>query len=179
MDVRKDCNHSPSQLFVPSCCYIVTAGTYRKAHLFDTPSKRDIVLQHLMTEAHRFGWELQAWAVLANHYHFVATAPTNPESLSKFLRSLHSKTAIETNRIDGSPGRKVWWQFWDTCITDERSYFARLHYVHQNPARHGLVEKAEDYQWCSMRWFLREGDNALRNTVFSFKIDKVVVRDDF
>ena len=63
-------------------------------------------------------------------------------SLRDLVREIHSRTAIALNRHDATPGRKVWHNFWDTRLTHERSYFARLNYVHQNPVKHGLVTAA-------------------------------------
>jgi putative transposase len=34
------------------------------------------------------------------------------------------------------------YEFWDTRLTFEKSWFARLNYVHQNPVKHGLVPVA-------------------------------------
>jgi len=171
--------HAPAHLFVPNSAYIVTAGTYHKAMLFDTAEKRDFLLQSLFKEAERWEWGLQAWAVMANHYHFVAHAPEAAETLKRLITSLHSKTAIWLNKKDGAPGRKVWFQYWDTCLTYQRSYLARLNYVHHNPVKHGLVTDAAEYPWCSMAWFEEKARAGFRKTVLSFKYDRVNVRDDF
>ena len=64
--------------------------------------------------ARDFGWRLEAWAVFSNHYHFVAHSPEGQESaggLSRMLGLLHEKTAKWVNRLDGTPGRKVWHNF--------------------------------------------------------------------
>ena len=92
----------------------------------------------------------------SNHYHFVAQSPRDSEdasSLSQMLGLLHARTAGWINRLDGEPKRKVWHNFWDTKLTYEKSYLARLNYVHQNAIKHGLVPVANQYQWCSARWF--------------------------
>jgi len=75
----------------------------------------------------------------ANHYHFVALIPEAP-TFRRLIRHLHTLTATEANRFDNSQGRKVWFQYWDTELTFEKSYLARLSYVHQNPveARPGV-----------------------------------------
>jgi len=43
-----------------------------QTNLFDTPEKRDLLECHLLTLAKQFNWQLEAWAVFANHYHIVA-----------------------------------------------------------------------------------------------------------
>ncbi len=171
--------HAPAHLFVANTAYLVTAGTHGKALLFDTPAKLDFLLSSLFTEASRLGWELQAWAVMANHYHFIGVSPETPGTLRELTRSLHSKTARWLNQQDEMPGRKVWFQYWDTCLTYERSYLARLIYVHQNAVKHGLVRQAEEYRWCSMAWFARQSGTGFYRTVRSFKTDGLRVRDDY
>ena len=100
-----------------------------------------------------FGWELQAWAILRNHYYFVATAPSvergGPTTLSRLLGKLHMLSAKELNRQDGTPGRRVWAQYWDSHITFQTSHLARLRYVHENAVHHGLASMATTYRWCS------------------------------
>lgn len=171
--------HSPSHCFVPGQAYIVTARAYRKAPVFASPERRTLLLSTLFEQAEQFQWSLQAWAVLPNHYHFVAHAPEDARSLKRMIQALHSFTARAVNAEDRTSGRKVWYQYRDTCITNERSYFARLHYVHCNPVKHGLVAAAENYPWCSMSWFLREADSGFRRTVLSFKCDDISIDDDF
>jgi putative transposase len=124
---------------------MVTAGTYRKEDLFRTPERLTILQDHLLSLAPAYGWQLQAWAVFSNHYHFVALSPGDANSLRSLVRHLHSITARQVNSLDHTPGRKVWFEYWDTHLTYERSYLARLNYVHQNPVRHGLVTTAADY----------------------------------
>ena len=177
--VYREWAHAPSHLFSPGAVYMVTAGTYQKTLLFDTHEKRHLLVQSLFAEAEYWGWGLQAWAIMSNHYHFVALAPEESETLKRMITSLHSKTAIWLNKLDDSPGRKVWFQYWDTCLTYQHAYLARLNYVHNNPVKHGLVENADKYRWCSMDWFKRNAENGFRRTVFSFKHDRITVKDDF
>jgi putative transposase len=121
---------------------------------------------------------LQAWAVFPNHYHFVAQVP-QAQNLKRFARHLHSTTAIAMNREDNLPGRKVWFQYWESHITFQRSYLVRLNYVHQNPVRHGIVRLASAYPWCSAAWFERKANPAFFKTVISFPSDKLDIPDDF
>ncbi|MDP1880920.1 MAG: hypothetical protein Q8K60_08275 [Parachlamydiaceae bacterium] len=84
-------------------------------------------------------------AVLSNHYHFIANSPEDPSNLSAFLSNLHVTTSKYINAKDNAPNRKVWRQYWDSHITFQYSYFARLNYVNQNPVHHGLVKLATHY----------------------------------
>jgi len=81
--------------------------------------------------------------------------------------------------LDGARGRKVWYNFWETKLTYEKSLLARLNYVHQNAVKHGLVPEANQYPWCSAAWFERTATPAQVKTVYSFKTDRIRVIDDF
>jgi len=81
--------------------------------------------------------------------------------------------------MDDKIGRSVWFNFWDTKLTYERSYLTRLNYVHQNPVKHGLVNVAHQYRWSSAAWFERTAPPAMVKTVYGFKIDKLNIADDY
>ena len=174
-----DWPHAPVHRLSETGAYMITGATYQKAHHLRTAQRLDLVRDSLLAAANEFGWLLQAWAVMSNHYHFVAISPARPESLRDFVSKLHAQTARRINELDAAPGRRVWYQFWDSHITYERSYFARLKYVHENPVHHGLVAAAVNYRWCSAAWFEREADSAFRKTVASFKTDQISVFDSF
>ena len=132
--------------------------------------------------ASNHGWRLEAWAVFANHYHFVAHAPLTglgAAGLSDMLGQLHCRTAGWINRLDGDLGRQVWFNYRETRLTFQRSYLARSNYVHQNPVKHGLVPAANLYPWCSARWFEREASPAMVRSIYRFRIDSVRVPDAF
>jgi putative transposase len=100
-------------------------------------------------------------------------------NLGTYLKHLHADTARELNRLDQREGRQVWHNFRETKLTYEKSYLARLNYVHQNPVKHGRVLVANQYRWCSAAWFERVATPAQVQTIYSFKIDQVKVDDDF
>ncbi len=133
----------------------------------------------LLAIADKHAGRLEAWSVFPNHYHFIAHAPVDAGTLVIFLRELHSRTAVALNRQDGTRGRKVWHNYWDTQLTHEASYLARLHYVHQNPVKHGVAVIANQYPWCSAAWFERTATPAQVKTIYSFKTDRIHIQDDF
>lgn len=174
--------HAPIHQLSDSGTYFITAGTYRKVHHFRGSDRLQVLHRGLLTVARDFGWHIEAWAVLSNHYHFVAHSPQREEgarSLSRMLSHLHEKTAKWVNRLDGAQGRQVWFNFRETKLTYEKSYLARLNYVHQNPVKHGLVSAANRYPWCSAAWFERTAQPAQVKTIYEFKIDRLNVYDDY
>src|SRR3954469_22321086 len=138
-------SHAPLHAPSSSGVYIVTCGTYLKRPLYHRPADLDLFQQQLFAVAKEHQLIVHAWCLLRNHYHLIIDAGTRP--LEAFFRHLHSIAAIELNRRHGTSGRKVWFQYRDTAITNERSYFTRFKYVQENAVHHEIVGNAMNYRW--------------------------------
>ena len=147
--------------------------------MFRDGKKLRMLHNALLTIVEKHGWRLEAWAVFQNHYHFIAAAPADAGTLAILIRELHSRTAIALNRVDAMQDRKVWHNYWDTQLTHQVSYLARLNYVHRNAVKHGLVAAAADYPWCSAAWFESTSSSAQVKTIYALKTDRIRVHDDF
>ena len=158
---------------------MVTSGTYRKFHHFGGRDRLEVLHRGLLAVAAEFEWRLEAWAVFSNHYHFVGHSPADPATLTPMLAKLHERTAKWINGLDQQPGRKVWHNFRETLLTHEKSYLARLHYVHRNAVKHGLTLTPDAYPWCSAGWFERTATPAQVNTIYSFPTERLKVFDDY
>jgi len=179
LSLKKDWPHAPVHRVDSRGVYMITAATLHKQKLFASAQQLDLLESELLSLAKKYEWHLHAWAVFANHYHFVARTENETPRLSEFLSHLHTSTARELSRMDTVVGREVWYNFWDTKLTYERSHLARLNYVHQNPVKHGLVAVADQYPWCSAEWFERTAAPAVVKTIYGFKIDKLNIADDY
>ena len=172
--------HAPLHRLDSGGVYFVTTGTYQKQHHFRDPLRLDVLQRGLLTVASEFNWQLEAWCVLSNHYHFVARSPSeHAETLTPMLRKLHRTLALWVNTLDNVSGRKVWHNFRETRLTYEQSYFARLHYTHANAVHHGLAVVSNQYPWCSASWFERTATPAQVKTIYAMKTDSLKVADDF
>ncbi len=174
--------HAPAHHLSGRGTYFLTASTYQKEHHFRGAKRLGVLHRGLLTVAEKFGWRLEAWAVFSNHYHFIGHSPDKAEdasSLSDMLSVLHVKTAVWVNKLDDAPGRQVWFNFRETKLTHQRSYLARLNYVHQNPVKHKLVPVANLYPWCSAGWFERTASAAMVKSIYRFKTDRISLTDDF
>ena len=172
--------HAPTHRLCEGGTFFVTVGTYRKELIFLEPERRDAVQRGLLAYAEKFGWHLEAWCVMANHYHFVGhSPPAGAESLSPMLRDLHTILALWVNKLDNTPERKVWHNFYETRMTFETAYLARLHYTHANAVKHGLAKTPNEYPYCSAGWFERTATPAQVKTIYGFKLDRVAVYDEY
>ncbi|MGV3617556.1 MAG: REP-associated tyrosine transposase [Fimbriimonas sp.] len=173
-----DWPHAPIHRLEEAGAFIVTAGTYNKAHTFREPERTAFLHDSLLEAADEHGWRLQAWAVFSNHYHFIGISE-RADTLPHLVRDLHTRTSKWANERDETPKRKVWFNYWETHLTFPKRYLARLNYVMQNPVRHGLVRVASDYPFCSAAWFERAASASFAKEVRAFKIDRISLSDDF
>ena len=179
MPPTKDWPHAPIHRLGSHGIYMVTGATLHKEHFFTTSEKLDLLERELLTLAKQYQWQLEAWAVFVNHYHLIARGSPDAARLDAYLKHLHSNTARQLNQLDQAVGRQVWYNFWDSKLSFQRSYLARLNYVHQNPVKHGLVRVANQYPWCSAAWFERTAPPSAVKTIYGFKIDKLRIADDY
>ena len=73
----------------------------------------------------------------------------NPEWLPKIIRRRGKKT------------ERLFWQSGggnDRNITEPSTLMKMMDYIHMNPVRRGLVERAEEWNWSSASWFLGKTD---------------------
>ena len=75
MSLIKDWPHAPIHRLDSSGIYMVTGATVHKTHFFTTAEKLTLVEEELLTLSKVHKWQLEAWAVFVNHYHFVARGP--------------------------------------------------------------------------------------------------------
>lgn len=171
--------HSPSHFFLETGTYMITGSTLHKQHFFTQPNELDLLQETLFELAEKYGFHLQAWALFSNHYHLMLQTSDDPKCLRKFITHLHASSARSLNLLQNQIGRKVWFQYWDTRITFEKSYLARLNYIMQNPVKHKLVKDSNDYPWCSIHWFSTNASEPRKKSIFSFKTDTIQVADDY
>ncbi len=157
-DLFKTSPHSPPNLFRPGVVYMMTGAIYKKYRLMQLPARKAELRDAFLKASELYRWQVIAWAVLDNHFHILAGAPEGgAANLPSFIGSFHKWTARHWNSTDQSPGRRVWHNYWDTCIRTERDFLSGLKYVLWNPVKHGLVETTQDYPFsnyedCMQSW---------------------------
>jgi len=92
---------------------------------------------------------------------------------------LHGVTSHDLNALEGVTGRQVWFNFWDTKLTRQHGYLARLNYVHQNAVKHGLVRWRINIRGARRRGLSGVASATQVKTIYGFKIDRVKVYEDF
>ena len=136
-----------------------TAGTVfhvlnrgvRRLRLFDQPSDYEAFLRTLAEARARVDLRLLAYCVMPNHYHLVVW-PSEDGQMSTFMwwfQTTHSKRWHGFRRSHGT-GSVYQGRFHAFAVQSDRHFLTVCRYVERNALRAGLVERAEDWRWCSL-----------------------------
>src|SRR3989337_317891 len=180
IEIYKTDAHTPPHLYRAGAKYFITAATFRKMRLFDDKAKERLFAS-LLKSCEKHGWKLEDWVILDNHYHIMLTAPEDKINLSKFVAEYHRFTAlfIKKNKPEAASLPRIFNNYWDTCISYERSYYARLNYIYYNPVKHGYTQKAEDYEWGSFYIRCRDNRAYIERLQIEFPFDEVDIGDNY
>lgn len=125
--------------------------------LFRTSADRRSFLGIATMLDDRYGVELVAYVLMGNHYHLIVRSREGRVSVAmQYLDGQFARHFNARHQRDGSlfKGR------FDSNRIDSDAYLIQAGaYVHLNPVQAGLVDRAIDYPWSSLR-FLVGGDRS-------------------
>lgn len=162
--------HHPPHWFEDNTWYALTACTFSRATLFNTDAKKTLFRDQLRDLVADLHWSLAAWVLLDNHYHLLIK-PERALMIPHFIKQLHGSTSHAINKIDEVSGRRVWQNYWDTCMRNERGYWMRFNYIHHNSVKHGYAPSMLEYQFSSYGYYLQKwGEDTVADTFSSYPI---------
>lgn len=100
----------------------------------------------------RIPMRILAWCLMPNHWHLVLW-PRQDGELSAYLRlvTLTHTQRWHANRASAGTGHLYQGRFKSFAVQDDAHFLAVCRYVEANAMRGGLVLRAEDWRWCSLR----------------------------
>ena len=132
---------------------------YNRAELgqpiFENDAAKQVLMETILAVAHRFAWQLHAYAIMTNHFHLVVTTPRG--NLSEGMHALQSAFANKHKAFRGSVGHVFQSRFGCAHYPSGPLTARKIDYVHLNPVRVGIVslEELGDYRWTSYRLIRR------------------------
>ncbi len=178
--IYKTYKHNPPHLFRPNAKYFITGATYQKKHYLESDEAKAKTIEYMFKSFEHFGWTIEDWILLNNHYHLMADAPEKAETLGQVINNFHKYSAlwIKKNLFPEITNEKIWHNYWDTCITYEKSYFSRINYIWFNAVKHQYVEDAKDWKFGSFYYRFKNLEN-VKEIVEQYPYDRLNVEDDF
>lgn len=178
-EILKKYKHNPPHLFLDETYYMITTGTYKKIHHLKRDEDKKLLFEIITEFCDEFEWRLEEWVILNNHYHLMAKSRKGTD-LPKLFGKIHRRSAYLLKRKNKVSALRFWWNYWDTCVRDERDFYSRINYIFCNPVKHGYVTNIEDYVWSSFRDFLRKnGSEMIRRQFQKYRFENLKVEDDF
>src|SRR6266404_10004524 len=117
------------------------------------------------------GFAIYAYVLMRDHFHAITDSILKPSKVIQYLNGIISRRVIDhlkvhghnaslqkLRRESGTRGHK--YSLWDHHsnafpIFGEDMLMQKVNYIHQNPVRARLVERAQDYRWSSVRIWKR------------------------
>ena len=145
--------------------HIMLRGINRQ-QIFEDDEDRQRFLQTLLTYKAQCGYTIYAYCLMGNHIHLL-------------LNEGKEEVSLVLKRIAGS---YVYWYNWKYCrsgplfqdryksepVEDDAYFLMVLRYIHQNPVKAGICQRAEDHAYSSMQEYMSEGK--LVDTAFALSM---------
>ncbi|MGH9747720.1 MAG: REP-associated tyrosine transposase, partial [Candidatus Acidiferrales bacterium] len=142
---------------------------YRRLPFLRTARARNVFLIVLNDLRGRYQFAIVGYVVMPEHVHLLLSEPKkgDPSLVVQLLkqrvsRRLRSRTRAKTSARqlslwnDGSnSAHRSFWQrrFYDFNVWSRKKRTEKLHYMHMNPVKRGLVEDAKLWSWSSYRFY--------------------------
>jgi len=152
-------------------CFYLTSVAKDRLPVFRSEAIKAVACLAL-DEARRSGnCGLYAYVIMPDHFHLITDSSRQSSVILRFVNGITSRRVIDWLRQNnylssleklriGDRERRYRYSLWDhhpnvRILWNEEMLMERVHYTHQNPVRLGLVERAEDYRWSSVRCWNR------------------------
>ena len=138
----------PTRAMSPHGTYFVTFPTWQRRRLFVVESYARLFLKTLYGYKRQGRFQLHAFVVMPEHVHLLLTPAVDVtlERAMQFVKGGYS------HAVGVELGRKgeVWQRgFTDHRIRDAEDYAEHRNYIHENPVKRKLVERASQYRYSS------------------------------
>lgn len=150
--------------------YYITTVIYNRLRIFARPSFVIPLLDSLNFYRYTQGFKLLGYVIMPDHIHFIIwpSAKMDIGNLMRSFKEFTAKRIIQLAEVEGIADwvkafrqagaetrrskNKVWQDsYWDENVFTEDFLKQKLHYMHLNPVRAGLVSQPEDYPYSSHR----------------------------
>lgn len=149
--------------------YFFTQVTYQRQPWLCTDIARPILRAAFYKVRQKYPFVVDAIALLPDHIHCIWTLPPGDSDFSTRWRLIKSEVTrqgatqlqLQADRNESRQKRREsnLWQrrFWEHCIRDETDFIRHVDYIHYNPIKHGLCQRAADWQYSSFHRYVSQG----------------------
>jgi putative transposase len=147
------------RFYIPNATIFITCVTRKRYPYLKSKPDIDLFFGILekVNEIHPF--ELQAYVMLPDHFHWLMKVDESSGNFSKIMHSIKRNFTRNYKHSQNIQQPLTLWQrgFWDHVIRDEQDFGTHLDYIHWNPIKHGYVNKPEDWPYSSYKDWVKDG----------------------
>jgi len=143
--------------------HFITFSCYHRRRLLDHPLMRDVLASILNDRLRACAGICSGFVIMPDHVHSILWLP-EPDDLSRFMKAWKQTSSLKLNRMLRGllpnyaatfPSTDAFWQskYYPFNLYSESKAHEKLEYMHLNPVRAGLVQRAVDWRWSSARHF--------------------------
>lgn len=141
-----------ARVYYPGGVFHVISRCLNREHLISSEEHREHYLELLSDALSHTDARLLAYCLMSSHTHLVVQAGDEP--LARLMRPLLSGFAGWLNRRLGRSGPLFADRYRATLVDKDEYLLQLVRYVHNNPVRAGMVERAADSSWSSHRAYI-------------------------
>ncbi|OHB34879.1 MAG: transposase [Planctomycetes bacterium GWA2_40_7] len=150
----------------PGGCFFFTVVTYKRQPILTIPENISRLRKAFAHVKHKRQFEIDGIVVLPNHLHSIWQLPEDDDDFAtrwRLIKHFFSKSYLSIEKIQNrsrqSKNEKTVWQrrYWEHLIRGENDWQRHMDYIHYNPVKHGLVERACDWPYSSFERAVEQG----------------------
>ena len=130
--------------------HVIQRGNNRE-YIFDKEADKSFLLNDIIYKQNDLGFRLMGYIIMDNHFHILLQTIEKP--LQSIMHRINSKYSKYYNRKFGRKGHVLGERYKAILVQDERYLLTLLRYIHQNPVKAGICNKAEEYMWSSDHYY--------------------------
>lgn len=146
----------PPRINVSDLIYHVFARGNNRENIFFVTEDFQRFYHNLVRFRDSLNFTLYAYCLLPNHFHLLLRSGKVP--LSKIMQVLMTAYTMYINKKHGRVGHVFQGRFKSIVVEKETYLLELLRYIHLNPVKAGLVDKADQYPWSSYIKYLTPGE---------------------
>ena len=152
----------PLRIEFENAVYHITSRGNERKKIYRDDGDKEKFLGLLEDYKNRYNFLIHCFVLMDNHYHLVIE--TLRPNLIKIMHGLNSGYTGYFNKKYKRSGHLFQGRY-KAIIVDKENYLLELsRYVHLNPLRAKIINKPQDYKWCSYGGYIRKKEvNNLNN----------------
>ena len=138
-----------------SCYYHVMVQGINKEHIFKETKYMEKYKKLILEKLSESNIIILAYCIMINHVHLLVYAE-NVEELGKYMHKVNVSYSMYYNKLNTRVGYVFRNRYRTQEILSRRQLYTCLRYIHNNPVKAKIVNKASDYYFSSYNEFVNE-----------------------